>query len=69
MDPIKPDDVFTHLESGDEIVVITAGSMKREGGPWYDSVTYRNLNGKDPHRAFTRSADAFRELFVRGGKS
>lgn len=68
MSEINPTDVFTHIESGNEICVIAVGSMKIEGGVWYDSVTYRNLNSKNPERVFTRSLDAFNKLFVRGVK-
>ncbi len=68
IDAITTLDVFTHIESGNEIVVIAVGSMKQEGGPWEDSITYRNLQGKNPDRVFTRSATAFREKFVRGVK-
>jgi len=65
---IKPDDVFTHIESGNLCVVLVVGKMKDEHGTWYPSVTYRNPAGKNPETAFTRSREAFKEKFARGAK-
>ncbi len=65
---IAADDVFTHIDSGHEIIVVAVGSMKQEGGSWYDAITYRNIHGTNPDRVFTRAESAFREKFVRGTK-
>lgn len=63
---IKSDDVFLHVQSSNVIVVTAVGSMKAEGGEWIDAVSYKNTQGKNPDRIFTRDAIAFRNLFVRG---
>jgi len=64
-DKINADDVFEHLESGQYVIIVGTGSMKPEGGTWYDSVSYRNPTGEWPDRIWTRQMSAFREKFKR----
>lgn len=69
VDTIEKGDVFVHLESGLQVVVVNTGLMKvaEDSGPttWVGAVSYQHPGGENPERVFTRSRISFHTNFRR----